>query len=73
MAPKVKTNAAEHIERLRELHFAWTRQHHSRITKSAEGVDRMLARKEPPGILIGYANKEELEPSGRVLPGHVER
>ena len=62
---------AEHIERLRELHFDWSRQHHSRITKSAEGVDRMLARKEPPGILIGYADKEELEPSGRALPSHV--
>jgi len=57
---------------LRELHFDWARQHHSRITKSAEGVDRMLECKEPPGILIGYADKEELEPCGRPLPGHVD-
>ena len=64
---------AGHIERLREMHFEWARQHHNRVTKSAEAVDKMLERKEPPGILIGYADKEELEPSGRTLPRHIER
>ena len=59
------------IKRLSELHFEWARQHHSRITRSAAAVDNMLSRKEPPGILIGYRDKEELEVSGRSLPPHV--
>ena len=64
---------ADHISRLRELHFDWTRQHHSRITKTAEAVDKMLARKEPPGILIAFKDRAELEATGKVLPDHVER
>ena len=36
-------------------------------------VDFMADKKEPPGILIGYFDKEELAPTGRPLPSHVER
>lgn len=64
---------AAQIDRLRELHFDWTRQHHSRITRTAEKVEFMADKKEPPGILIGYFDKEELAPTGRPLPPHVER
>lgn len=64
---------AEQIDRLSVLHFEWGRQHHSRITRSPEIINRMSVDKEPPGILIAYANKEELEKDGRSLPSHVER
>ncbi|MBX2839976.1 MAG: alkaline phosphatase family protein [Gammaproteobacteria bacterium] len=64
---------AEHIERLEALHFEWSRKHHNRITRSPEIVEKMTDGKEPPGILIGYATKEELEPDGRSLPPHVVR
>ena len=57
--------------RLRELHFDWTRQHHNRTTRSAEKINQMAAQKEPPGIIIGYTDKEELATSGRPLPPHV--
>ena len=64
---------AEHIERLGGLHFEWTRQHHNRITRSAEIVESMAHNKEPPGILIGFANREELEQENLNLPPHVKR
>lgn len=64
---------ADEITRLSNLHFEWTRKHHSRITRSAGMVEAMTDRKEPPGIMIGYLNKEELEKEGRVLPDHVKR
>ncbi|OED36830.1 phosphonate monoester hydrolase [Chromatiales bacterium (ex Bugula neritina AB1)] len=64
---------AEQLARLSELHYKWSRQHHSRITRSAETIEAMTTAKEPPGILIGYANKEELEKSGRELPPHASR
>jgi len=63
----------EHIERLGRLHFEWSRQHHNRIAIRAETVNSMAAHKEPPGILIGYANREELERDGRSLPPHVKK
>lgn len=64
---------AGQIERLAALHFEWSRQHHNRITRSAAIVEKMTDNKEPPGILIGYATKEELEKNGRALPPHVAR
>jgi len=64
---------AEHVARLRDMHFEWTRRHHSRITRDAATVEKMTDGKEPPGILIGFANKEELklEP-GRAIPDHAD-
>ncbi len=61
------------LKRLGDLHFEWTRKHHNRITRSAETIEKMTDNKEPPGILIGFANKEELEQQGRDLPPHVAR
>ena len=62
---------ADEVERLQGLHFEWTRRHHNRITRTAEAVNKMAANKEPPGILIGFRDKEELEKEGRSLPAHV--
>ncbi len=64
---------SDELSRLKELHFNWTRQHHNRITRSADMIETMTNNKEPPGILIGFANKEELEQQGRTLPRHVKR
>jgi len=61
------------VERLSALHFDWTRKHHSRITKTPAAVDAMLKAKEPPGIIIGYANVEELEADGLSLPPHTNK
>jgi len=63
---------ADQLERLTNLHFKWSRQHHNRITRSAEIVEAMTDDKEPPGIIIGFANKEEYEQSGSTLPSHVD-
>ena len=60
------------IVRLSELHFEWARRHHNRITRAAETVEKMTDNKEPAGVMIGYWNQEELEPSGRRLPKHIE-
>jgi len=64
---------SEQLERLSALHFEWSRQHHNRITRSPAVVEKMTDGKEPPGILIGYATKEEVERDGRSLPSHVKR
>ena len=64
---------AEELERLSALHYEWSRQHHNRITLSAETIENMTDDGEPPGILIGYANKEESELHGYPLPPHVKR
>ncbi|MBS29069.1 MAG: phosphonate monoester hydrolase [Alphaproteobacteria bacterium] len=58
----------EHEAIRAELHealFAWARQHHTRITRAPEQVNRMSAGGEPPGIQIGFWNEEELRESGR--------
>jgi len=64
---------AAQIDRLAALHFEWSRQHHNRITRDAPTVERMTDGKEPPGILIGFATKEEVEQEGFSLPKHVKR
>jgi len=61
------------ISRLRELHFEWARRHHNRITRPAAIVEKMTDAKEPPGVMIGYWNQNELKPSGRRLPNHVDK
>ena len=63
---------SEHIDRLKEVHFQWSRQHHNRTSKSAEMVEKMTDMNEPPGILIGYWDKQELEQGGRSLPDHAQ-
>ncbi len=64
---------ADQVARLREIHFDWSRQHHNRITRSAAVVEKMTDGQEPPGILIGYANKEEIDRSDRPWPEHADR
>jgi arylsulfatase A-like enzyme len=61
------------IARLSVLHFEWARRHHNRITRTAEVVEKMADNKEPAGVMIGYWNPEELKPSGRKLPNHVDK
>ncbi len=62
---------ADHIQRLKDLHFDWSRQHHNRITRSAEIVEKMTDGKEPPGIMIGFVDEDELTQDGRSLPKHI--
>lgn len=62
---------AADLARLRNLHFDWSRQHHSRITRTAAQIERMTVNKEPPGIYIGYRDKAEVENDGRRLPDHT--
>jgi hypothetical protein len=62
---------ADELERLKGLHFEWARRHHNRITLTAETIEKMAAHKEPPGILIGFRDKDELRSEGRALPDHT--
>jgi arylsulfatase A-like enzyme len=50
---------------LHEALFAWARQHHTRITRAPQQIERMAAGGEPPGIQIGFWDAEELRESGR--------
>ena len=61
----------DQIERLRNLHFDWTRKHHSRITRTPEVIERMTTAKEPPGIIIAYVDQQELESDGLPMPAHI--
>lgn len=61
----------DHIDRLRELHFDWARQHHSRITRSEEIVEKMTTAKEPEGIYIALWDQAELEANGLKMPPHI--
>lgn len=62
---------ADQIERLKALHFSWARQHHTRTTLSAETIERMSEAREPPGIIIAYWDREELEADGLPMPSHA--
>ena len=59
------------VRRLKDVHFHWARKHHARVTLSPATIEAMTDEREPPGIMIGYWNTEELERDGYVLPGHV--
>ncbi|MCH2077983.1 MAG: alkaline phosphatase family protein [Rhodobacteraceae bacterium] len=62
---------AGEIARLRELHFAWTRQHHARITRDAATIEKMTDGREPPGIFIAHWDDAEVAADGRDLPSHL--
>ena len=64
---------SDQVERLKALHFEWTRQHHNRVTRSAEVIEAMTDQREPPGIIIGYKDREELEADGLPMPPHAKR
>ncbi|KMW57987.1 Sulfatase family protein [Candidatus Rhodobacter oscarellae] len=55
--------AAAARARLTEALFAWTRRHHNRHTKDPQWFDDVLG-KEPPGVLIGYWDEEDLAADG---------
>lgn len=61
----------DHIDRLRDLHFEWSRKHHTRITRTPEIIELMTDDKEPPGITIAYWDKSETEADGLTLPAHI--
>ena len=50
--------------RLHEAMFDWARRHHSRITRTPEQVDRMARAQEPPGVLIGFWDEDEMRAAG---------
>jgi len=54
--------------RLHEALFAWARRHHTRITRTPQQVDRMARGGEPPGILIGFWDEDELREAGKKNP-----
>ena len=61
----------EQIERLAALHFKWARQHHTRITRTPENIEKMTDAREPEGIYIAYWDQEELERDGLKMPPHI--
>ena len=61
----------DQIARLQALHFEWARQHHARITRSSEIIEKMTDTREPEGIYIGYWDREELEADGLKMPPHI--
>ena len=61
----------DEIARLADVHFAWSRQHHSRITMDAATVNKMAAHKEPPGIFIGYWDEAEIAQDKLQVPPHL--
>src|SRR5262245_7438348 len=53
--------ACEEVRRrMHEAIFSWARQHHNRMTRSPEQIEKMTGR-EPPGILIGFWDEAEFE------------
>ena len=61
------------IDRLAAVHFDWPRQHHTRITRSSEIIEKMTNDREPPGIVIAYWDREELEADNLPLPVHIKK
>ncbi|WP_420332576.1 alkaline phosphatase family protein [Roseibium sp.] len=60
------------VNRLRDLHFAWTRRHHNRITRTPETIEKMTDTREPEGIYIAYWDQDELEADGLKMPPHIK-
>ena len=60
-----------HIDRLKDIHFGWARQHHTRITRTPEIIEQMTDDREPAGIFIAYWDPEELEEDGLTMPSHI--
>lgn len=64
---------ADQVARMQAMHFEWTRQHHTRLTRDRAAVEAATDRGAPPGVLIGYANRDEVDKDGRIFPAHVQR
>ena len=63
---------ADQVHRLRDIHFEWARQHHTRITRTAAIVEAMTDDREPEGIYIAYWDPEELIQDGLKMPPHLD-
>lgn len=63
----------DQIDRLREVHFDWARQHHTRITRTPETIEAMTDAREPEGIVIAYWDQKELEAAGLKMPPHIAK
>ncbi len=61
------------IDRLRDIHFAWSRKHHTRSTLPAETIEKMTNAREPEGIMIAYWDPEELTNDGLTMPPHISK
>lgn len=59
---------ADHLQRLSDAHFHWTRQHHTRTTVTGAQMDERAKRQEPPGIYIGLWDEIDLGATGKILP-----
>ena len=64
-------NHADQIERMKALHFEWTRQHHNRITRTPEIIEKMTDAREPEGIYIAFWDEPELLEGGQKMPHHI--
>ncbi|MEM6387383.1 MAG: alkaline phosphatase family protein [Pseudomonadota bacterium] len=64
---------AAQIDRMRSLHFDWARQHHTRITRPTEIIEKMTDEREPQGIYIAYWDEEELVTDGLEMPPHLAK
>lgn len=64
---------ADQVARMQALHFEWTRRHHTRLTRDRAAIETATDRGAPPGVLIGYANRDEADQDGRIFPSHVTR
>ncbi len=62
---------AHQITRLRDMHFEWSRKHHTRITRAPEMIERMTKGKEPEGIYIAYWDRDDLYENGKKMPPHI--
>ncbi|MEO1550687.1 MAG: alkaline phosphatase family protein [Pseudomonadota bacterium] len=60
------------VTRLRDVHFAWARQHHTRITRAPQIIEKMTDAREPEGIYIAYWDQQELEADGLTMPPHLD-
>ncbi|WP_323763284.1 alkaline phosphatase family protein [Marinovum sp.] len=64
---------SDQIARMQAMHFDWSRRHHTRLTRDCDAIEKATDRGAPPGVLIGYATKDEVERDGRIFPAHVTR
>ncbi len=64
-------DCADHLQRLSDALFHWSRQHHTRTTVTAADMDRRAKGKEPPGIYIGFWDEAELVAAGKKLPDNA--
>lgn len=55
------------------MNFARSRKHHTRLPRNCEAIEKATDRGAPPGVLIGYANKAEIEQEEGMYRKGVDR